>query len=110
MTPAVLAAFGQAGLLYNKAQEQLIRNVQLAEAILGPTGLFQQAPGYPVFYTDHDELYSYLLHNDIFIYSFAYPTPHHKPNTRLVISAFHEPEDFERLGMILGKFVKSGAM
>jgi len=105
MAPAVLAAFERAKLLYAEAQQRLIRNIQLAENVLGPTGLFRQAPGFPVFYTDHNELYAHLLHHDIIIYSFAYPTPRDKPNTRLVVSAFHEPEDFVRLGLALDRNV-----
>jgi 8-amino-7-oxononanoate synthase len=85
--------------LYAEARTRLTRNTRLAEAVLGPTGLFRQTPGYPVFYTEHDELYPQLLQQSIFLYSFAYPTPQDKPNTRLVVSAFHEPEDFERLSM-----------
>ncbi len=106
MAPSVLAAFGEAKSLYDKAQQLLTRNIQLAETVLGPTNLFRQVPGYPVFYTEHNELYGHLLRHDIIIYSFAYPTPQDKPNTRLVISAFHEPEDFIRLGLAIETFVK----
>ncbi|TAE30488.1 MAG: pyridoxal phosphate-dependent aminotransferase family protein [Cytophagales bacterium] len=108
MAPAPLAAFGRAGALYADAHERLSRNVRLAEAVLGPTGLFRQAAGYPVFYTDHNELYAPLLARNILIYSFAYPTPQDKPNTRLVVSAFHEDEDFERLGECLNKGAYNG--
>lgn len=104
MAPAPLSAFGRTGHLYAEAQARLTRNIQLAEAILAPTGLFRQAPGYPVFYTSHDSLYQHLLRQRIFIYSFAYPTPQDKPNTRLVISAFHEPEDFDGLAKAMRLF------
>jgi 8-amino-7-oxononanoate synthase len=101
IAPAPLAAFARAEELYAEAQARLVRNIRLAEEVLRPTGLFRQTPGYPVFHTEHDELYRHLLGQGIFIYSFAYPTPQDKPNTRLVISAFHEPEDFERLDSAL---------
>ena len=103
--PAYLYAFTQAGALYQQAQEKLRQNITMAEQLLLPTGLFQQAGGYPVFYTDHDDLYAFLLEQGIFIYSFAYPTAAHKANTRIVISAFHEPKDIERLALAVGEFV-----
>ena len=78
-----------------------MRNVRLAEQLLLPTGLFRQAGGYPVFYTDHDELYPALLKKGIFLYSFAYPTPADKANTRVVISAYHQPADIEYLANMI---------
>ncbi|KAB7732053.1 aminotransferase class I/II-fold pyridoxal phosphate-dependent enzyme [Rudanella paleaurantiibacter] len=104
MAPAPLAAFAGAEELYAEAQVRLARLVTLAEEVLLPTGLFRQAPHYPVFYTEHDELYAHALRHDLFIYSFAYPTPRDKANTRIVISAFHEPADIERLGEVVQAF------
>ncbi|GAA4449653.1 8-amino-7-oxononanoate synthase [Nibrella saemangeumensis] len=95
--PAYLDAFRKAETIYTQARIRLTQNIALAERLLLPTGLFRQAAGYPVFYTEWDELYPFLLENGIFIYSFAYPTPADKANTRIVISAFHEPEDINRL-------------
>ncbi|GAA4412947.1 8-amino-7-oxononanoate synthase [Nibrella viscosa] len=97
ISPAYLDAFVRADELYMQARGRLQQNIALAEGLLLPTGLFRQAPGYPVLYTERDELYPFLLENGIFIYSFAYPTPADKANTRIVISAFHEPEDIDRL-------------
>lgn len=97
MPPVFLAAFLGAETLYRQARGQLARNVTLAQTLLLPTGLFRQAPNYPVFYTDRDELYPNLLKKGIFIYSFAYPTAADKPNTRIVISALQEPTDIHRL-------------
>ena len=110
MAPSVLAAFGRAEPLYAEAQQRLARNVAMAETVLGPTGLFQYASGYPIFYTDRNELYTHLLHHDIIIYSFAYPTPRDRPNTRIVVSAFHEPDDLVRLGAALRTFIKGRAI
>lgn len=97
MPPAYLAAFLQADALYADGRERLRRNIQLAQKLLLSTGLFEQAAGYPVFYTEHDDLYPYLLERGIFLYSFAYPTTADQANTRVVISAFHELEDIEKL-------------
>ena len=95
--PAYLAAFCRADELYEQARQTLSDRIALAETQLMPTGLFRNAPGYPVFHTDRDDLHPFLLENRIFIYSFAYPTAADKPTTRIVISAFHEEEDIHQL-------------
>ncbi|OIN60125.1 aminotransferase class I/II-fold pyridoxal phosphate-dependent enzyme [Arsenicibacter rosenii] len=102
--PAYLNAYVEAGTLYQQAHDKLGRLIQLAETWLLPTGLFKQAPDYPVFYTDDDALYPFLLKQGICIYSFAYPTAADKANTRIVISAFHEPEDIDRLGEAVRRY------
>ncbi|GAB2603614.1 aminotransferase class I/II-fold pyridoxal phosphate-dependent enzyme [Spirosoma areae] len=97
MPPAYLAAYGRADTLIDEGRERLRQNILLAEKLLLPTGLFHHATGYPVFFTERDDLYSFLLNNGIIIYSFAYPTAADRANTRIVISAFHEIEDIEQL-------------
>ena len=106
MPPAYAYAYTRADALYAQGYNQLMRNVVLAEKLLMPTGLFSHDAGYPVFYTDHDDLYPYLLENGIFVYSFAYPTPADKANTRIVISAFHEPQDIENLAVAVRRFAQ----
>jgi 7-keto-8-aminopelargonate synthetase-like enzyme len=108
MQPACLDAYVRAGSLYEAGRERLRQNVLLAEKLLLPTSLFHHANGYPVFFIEHDELYDFLLQNDIFIYSFAYPTAADRANTRIVISAFHEPGDIEKLAEWVGKFNRKG--
>ena len=97
MPPACLSAFMKADSLYAEAGERLRNTIRQAEALLLPTGLFQHASGYPVFFTEQDGLYPYLLQKGICIYSFAYPTAADRANTRIVLSAFHEPEDIDQL-------------
>ncbi|WP_420149936.1 aminotransferase class I/II-fold pyridoxal phosphate-dependent enzyme [Spirosoma sp.] len=97
MPPAYLDAYLRAGMLYAEGHERLTQNIGLAEKLLRPTGLFQQARKYPVFFTEHDELYPYLLEENILLYSFAYPTAADRANTRIVISAFHKPADIEKV-------------
>ncbi|GAB3253030.1 8-amino-7-oxononanoate synthase [Larkinella harenae] len=99
--PAYLHAFCQAGALYRSAFAQLLDNIARFEKRMGASTLFQHIPDYPVFYTEQDQVYSYLLANRMLVYSFAYPTPTDKPNTRIVISALHRPEDIEQLGNCL---------
>ncbi|GAB3340474.1 8-amino-7-oxononanoate synthase [Larkinella ripae] len=98
MPPAYLSAFGQTQDLYKTAFLRLLENIRRFENRVDHLGLFQHIPAYPVFYTEQDRLYSYLLTKRILIYSFAYPTPTDPPNTRIVLSALHQPEDIELLG------------
>ncbi|GAB4056205.1 aminotransferase class I/II-fold pyridoxal phosphate-dependent enzyme [Spirosoma litoris] len=105
MPPANLAAYLQADALYAEGYERLQQNILLAEKLLLPTGLFRHATGYPVFFTEQDDLYAYLLDHDILIYSFAYPTANDRANTRIVISAFHTAEDIQELAERVGEFV-----
>ncbi len=107
MPPAYLAAFCRAGELYRQARQTLTDRVALAEATLLPTGLFRHEPGYPVFYTERDDLYPFLLDNQIFIYSFAYPTAADKPTTRIIISAFHEEKDIHYLADCINEKFKN---
>lgn len=95
--PVYLDTYLRTGNLYAEGRERLHQNVLLAEKLLLPTGLFTHATGYPVFFTEQDDLYEFLLERGIFIYSFAYPTKAHRANTRIVISAFHELADIQRL-------------
>jgi len=104
MPPAYAHAYLNADALYAEAYTQLTNNIVLAQERLGSTGLFRQAAGYPVFYTDRDELAPYLLKKGIFVYSFAYPTAADKANTRVVISAYHQPEDINRLADVLLRY------
>ena len=106
MPPAYAYAYLESDWQYRQAYEQLTKNVALAEKLLCPSGLFSHAPGYPVFYTEHDELALYLLEKGIFIYSFAYPTAADKANTRIVISALHQPEDLIELARHVNEFAR----
>ncbi|GAB4022494.1 aminotransferase class I/II-fold pyridoxal phosphate-dependent enzyme [Spirosoma koreense] len=104
MAPACLQAYLQADGLYAEGYKRLCRNLKLAEELLLPTGLFRHAKGYPVFFTEQDALYPYLFEKGIVVYSFAYPTAADRANTRIVISAFHESEDIERLAECIANF------
>ena len=106
MPPACLDGYLRADALYAEGRERLRKNLLLAEELLLPTGLFRHATGYPVFFTERDDLYAYLLQNGLFIYSFAYPTAADRANTRIVISAFHTPEDIRNLAEQVGNFTR----
>ncbi|MFD2569918.1 aminotransferase class I/II-fold pyridoxal phosphate-dependent enzyme [Spirosoma soli] len=105
MPPAYLDAYLNADHLYSQGRDRLHQNLLLAEKLLLPTGLFRHATGYPVFFTEHDDLYSHLLERNIFIYSFAYPTAADRANTRIVISAFHEFDDIHKLAEGIYQYV-----
>lgn len=106
MPPAYLDAFMKADALYAEGREWLRQNVRLAEKRLLPTGLFSHATGYPLFFTEQESLYPFLLERNVFVSSFAYPTALDRANTRLVISAFHQPADIETLAKAVGDFRK----
>lgn len=105
MAPAYLNAFTQADALYVEGRERLRQNLLLAEKLLLPTGLFSHATGYPLFFTAHDGLYEFLLKRGIFVYSFSYPTPADRANTRIIISAFHTFEDIQTLANAVHEYV-----
>ena len=97
VSPAYMEAYTKAEALYAEGRERLRQNVLLAEKLLMPTGLFSHATGYPLFFTAHDGLYQFLLERGIFVYSFSYPTPADRANTRLIVSAFHTVDDIQTL-------------
>ncbi len=106
--PAYLAAFVRARSLYETQYGRLRQLVDKAAEVLLPTGQFRQAAGYPVFYTGQDALYPFLLQHNMLIYSFAYPTPSDRANTRIVISAFHELADIQEIGRKVGQYGNTG--
>ncbi|MFD2936798.1 aminotransferase class I/II-fold pyridoxal phosphate-dependent enzyme [Spirosoma flavum] len=110
MPPAYLDAYLRADALYAEGYERLQKNLLLAEELLLPTGLFRHAKGYPVFFTEDDELYAYLLKNNILIYSFAYPTIADRANTRIVISAFHTLDDIQTLARAVNDYISTKAV
>ncbi|AQG82527.1 aminotransferase class I/II [Spirosoma montaniterrae] len=105
MPPAYADAFLHADALYAEGRDRLYENIRLAEKLLMPTGLFHHAPGYPVFFTEQDDLYSFLLERGILVYSFAYPTVNDRANTRIVISAFHTVDDIQTLANAVYEYV-----
>jgi 8-amino-7-oxononanoate synthase len=105
MPPAYMDAFTKAGELYTEGRERLRQNLILAEKLLMRTGLFSHATGYPIFFTEQDDLYPFLLERGVFVYSFAYPTAADRANTRVVISAFHTFEDIQMLATAVYAYV-----
>lgn len=105
IAPAYLYAYLHADTIYANNLKRLLANVERFSGHLqSAQSLFSSQPLYPVFYTPYDELYKYLFSNDIFIYSFAYPIKTGKPNTRIVISAWHDNEQIDFLAEKCNEF------
>ncbi|MEI7581723.1 aminotransferase class I/II-fold pyridoxal phosphate-dependent enzyme [Runella sp.] len=106
IAPDHLYAYLHADALYANAYTRLQTNVQQFADAIKDIELFSFTEGYPVFYTERDELYPFLLERGIFVYSFSYPEPIDKANTRVVICAWHTPEDIQKLSTACRDFVK----
>ncbi len=97
VAPDHLYAYVQAETIYQDAYKHLQANIrQFTDSIRG-LNLLSFTDNYPVFYSERDELYPFLLERGIFIYSFSYPKPTDKANTRVVLSAWHTAEDIQKL-------------
>lgn len=97
IAPDHLYAYLNSDVFYQQAQKQLAQNTALFSGKVAKLNIFKYTGHFPVFYTDHDDLYNFLISKNILIYSFAYPKPTDKANTRIVISAWHTQDDIEIL-------------
>jgi 8-amino-7-oxononanoate synthase len=105
MAPHQLWAYLHAQSLYEDTQQKLHQNTTLFTTLTQDLGLFSNQDHYPVFHTHRDDLYPFLLQNQVFIYSFSYPKPTDKANTRIVLSAWHTPADLHKLAHLCQRFV-----
>ncbi|GAB2944858.1 hypothetical protein GCM10027048_07240 [Hymenobacter coalescens] len=104
VVPAYLHAFVHAGELYRRARAQLKANArQFAEATAG-LGLFQSAPGLPVFYTPANELAAFMQQRGVLLSSFPYPAPTDACLTRVVLSALHTSADVAHVAALAAEF------
>lgn len=106
IAPNYLYAYLHTDALYTDAYARLQTNIQQFAAAIKDIDLFSFTAGYPVFYTERDELYPFLLERGIFVYSFSYPKPTDKANTRVVICAWHTSEDIQKLIAACNEFVR----
>ncbi len=109
IAPAYLYAYMKADEIYErnllKLQSNILRfNAQMTATQHSDNQLFSSIQNYPVYYTLQDELYDFLFENKIFIYSFAYPIKTGKPNSRIVLSAWHEVEQIDFLAEKCNEF------
>jgi 8-amino-7-oxononanoate synthase len=101
IAPAYLYAFLNSGNLYQKQLKKLRENIATFNVQIADLELFSYQKEYPVYWTSRHELYSELLKKGIFIYHFTYPAQTGQPNTRIVLNAWHEPEDISRLASVI---------
>ncbi len=112
IAPAYLFAYVHADRIYERNLQKLQTNTQrfssqISHSQSGGVPLFNSIPNFPVFYTSQDALYDFLFQNNIFIYSFAYPIRTGKPNTRIVISAWHDDAQIDFLAEKCINFVEN---
>lgn len=107
IAPAYLEAYVSADDLYQNLHQKLKANVSLFREKTD-LSIFQFHADHAVFYTENDALYGFLLAQKIFIYSFAYPDINSKPNTRIVLSAWHSEADILQLSAAVNAFVATG--
>jgi 8-amino-7-oxononanoate synthase len=102
--PAYLHAYLHARPLFAEAREKLGINVRLFTEQLAQPARFSSFNDYPVFYTPHAALGSYLLSHRVLISSFPYPTPSDPIITRVVLNSLHTAEDISRLTRLINQF------
>ena len=94
--PAYLYAFTHAQSMYEQARQQLWQNVKYFQGLVRHSDMFQYFDAYPVFYTNHQALYS-ALENDALISCFPYPDETSEAITRVVINSMHTTGDIDFL-------------
>jgi 8-amino-7-oxononanoate synthase len=92
---AGLYAFIHAGQIYSKALNKLKNNMAMFEEALNLTWKFTW--DFPVYLLGDVNFSQRLLQQQILISSFPYPNPTDKTLNRIVLSAWHEKEDIEKL-------------
>jgi 8-amino-7-oxononanoate synthase len=107
IAPAYLYAYMNADEIYARNLLKLKTNIEHFNTLIIDNQLFNYQINYPVYYSLNDNLYDFLFKKGIFIYSFAYPIKTGKPNTRVVLSAWHESEQIDFLAKMIAEFIKN---
>jgi 7-keto-8-aminopelargonate synthetase-like enzyme len=94
-SPAALYAFIHAEEIYRKTLNRLKNNMAMFETALNLT--WKHEWGFPVYLLGDVNFSQHLLQKQILISSFPYPNPTDKILNRIVLSAWHEQEDIEKL-------------
>jgi len=101
--PAYLHAFLQSERIYQLNRKRLKNNILLFLNNINNKNIFTYFENFPVFYTDHHEIYDKLLKKGIDISSFNYPSPTDKRYTRIVITAKHTEKEITELCFALNE-------
>ncbi len=94
-SPAALYAFIHAEEIYRKALNKLKNNMVILERALNLT--WKHEWDFPVYLLGDVNFSQRLLQKQILISSFPYPNPTDEILDRIVLSAWHEKEDVEKL-------------
>lgn len=94
-SPAALYALVKGEPLYKDAVSALHKNRRYLHTRLDDE--IQRLPDFPVFTINRQTAFQELLENQILISSFAYPLPEDPLVNRIIISAYHQQEDLDRL-------------
>lgn len=97
IAPAILWGLIHSRELYQRNLQKLRSNIRLFNQLVADSQLFEYQEDYPVYWTSQKDLYDFLLDEGIFVYHFTYPAKTGNTNTRIVINAWHEQSDIERL-------------
>lgn len=94
-TAAGLYAFMHAEEIYSKALNKLKENMLMFETALDLSWKYEW--GFPVYLLGDVNFSQHLLQKQVLISSFPYPNPTDETLNRIVLSAWHEKEDIEKL-------------
>jgi 7-keto-8-aminopelargonate synthetase-like enzyme len=100
--PAYLATYLGAKNLYKEQRSKLKINLEFISSNLNTNKKYKFEKNYPVIYSNDETVFSSLLHDDIVISRFKYPTYKSYMN-RIVITANHTQTDLEKLVNLLNK-------
>ncbi len=105
IVPAYLYAFLKAQNVYKNARILLNKNIQLFKKLNEKhLDSFRFYENYPIFFTEKNDIFSFLLKHKILISSFSYPNPNDPPITRIVLSALHTEGDIAQLSECLSQY------
>ena len=96
-SPANLATFLKASSLYEEQRAKLKENIKLFRMQTEKISSFQSMKDYPVFSFSNPHLTNSLEQNGIIVTNFRYPKKDSPLMSKIVLSAYHEKKDIERL-------------
>jgi 8-amino-7-oxononanoate synthase len=105
ITPAYLAAYMASEKLYQNLHQKLKNNVLCFKNNVLDLSIFSYLDDHCVFYTKQTAIYQHLFEQQILIYNVAYPDVNGIPNTRIVLSAWHEEADIKKIASGLNQLV-----
>lgn len=105
ISPSYLEAFILSQDIIKNQRVKLQENLQVLFDGLQLNSDFKFNKNYPVIYCENDEIYNYLVENEIIITNFKYPTYKTAMN-RMVVTSNHSLTDLDKLKKLLIAFNK----